>query len=98
MRVGVYLGQVLGSSGINLETVAHYARNLPDVELVRVLGIRPQLDPHALRDEIRAAPRADREDAAGGPGASPDGAARPGAGWPLNSPPQASVRPPWARR
>ncbi len=59
MRVGVFLGQVLGFSGIDLEAVAHYVRNLPDVELVRVLGLRPRLDPRALRDEIRAA-RLDR--------------------------------------
>lgn len=53
MRVGVYLGQVLTSGGINLEAVANYARNLQDVEVVRVLGLRPRLDPHVLRDEIR---------------------------------------------
>jgi heterodisulfide reductase subunit A len=59
MRVGVYLGQVLDSRGIDLDAVAAYAWNLPHVELVRVLGFRPALDWHALRDEIRAA-RLDR--------------------------------------
>ncbi|HVO13475.1 MAG TPA: CoB--CoM heterodisulfide reductase iron-sulfur subunit A family protein [Vicinamibacteria bacterium] len=55
MRVGVYLGQVRGSSVIDLDAVANYARNLADVELVRVLGLRPKLDPHRIRDEIREA-------------------------------------------
>jgi heterodisulfide reductase subunit A len=55
MRVGVYLGQVLGSSGIDLEVVAEYARNLAGVELVRVLGLRPRIDAHAIRNEIREA-------------------------------------------
>jgi heterodisulfide reductase subunit A len=54
MRVGVYLGQVLGPGGINLQAVANYAHNLQEVQFVRVLGLRPMLDPHALRDEIRA--------------------------------------------
>jgi heterodisulfide reductase subunit A len=55
MRVGIYLGDVLGNGGVSLDGVAAYARTLPGVELVRVLGLRPHLDWHALRDEIRAA-------------------------------------------
>ena len=55
MRVGVYLGAVLGSDGVDLFGVAEYARTLPEVELVRVLDLRSHLDWHALRDEIRAA-------------------------------------------
>jgi heterodisulfide reductase subunit A2 len=53
MRVGVFLGNVLSTKGINLEVVASYARNLPGVEVVRVLGYRPKLDPRSLRDEVR---------------------------------------------
>ncbi len=52
-RVGVFLGQILNEEGVNLEAVASYARNLPDVEAVRVLGYRPQIDPAALRAEVR---------------------------------------------
>ncbi|HXY42444.1 MAG TPA: CoB--CoM heterodisulfide reductase iron-sulfur subunit A family protein [Vicinamibacteria bacterium] len=55
MRVGIYLGQILGPSGIDLEAVANYARNLADVELVKVLGLHPRLDPQLIRDEIREA-------------------------------------------
>jgi heterodisulfide reductase subunit A len=56
MRVGVFLGNS-GSSpdggGIDLERVASYARNLPNVEHVRLLGNAPALDPAALATEIR---------------------------------------------
>ncbi|MBM4118853.1 CoB--CoM heterodisulfide reductase iron-sulfur subunit A family protein [bacterium] len=53
MRVGVFVGQVFDGGEISLETVAFYARNLPQVERVEVLGLRPRLDPHALAGELR---------------------------------------------
>ena len=54
MRIGVYLCRAGGDTGngVNLESVAHYAANLPQVELVRQLGVMPKLDPEALADEI----------------------------------------------
>lgn len=54
MRIGVYLGHALGPDGVSLDAVACYASDLPHVEVVRVLGIRPTLDWRVLRDEIRA--------------------------------------------
>jgi heterodisulfide reductase subunit A len=53
MRVGVFIGKFLDTDGISLDSVANYARNLPRVEWVRVLGIKPKLDPSALAAEIR---------------------------------------------
>jgi heterodisulfide reductase subunit A len=53
MRVGIFFGQILKEQGINLEAVASYARNLPEVEAVRVLGYRPRLDQAALLAEVR---------------------------------------------
>jgi heterodisulfide reductase subunit A2 len=53
MRVGVFLGNSLDGSGIDLDSVGSYARNLPSVEHVRVLGEKPRLDPMALAAEIR---------------------------------------------
>jgi len=53
MRVGVFLGNSLDGSGIDLDSVAKYAQNLPSVEYVRVLGTKPKLDPTTLAWEIR---------------------------------------------
>ncbi|HPC83039.1 MAG TPA: CoB--CoM heterodisulfide reductase iron-sulfur subunit A family protein [Thermoanaerobaculaceae bacterium] len=54
MRIGVFLRQS-GREGINYEAVANYARNLPEVELVREVNERPRPDPLALAEEIRGA-------------------------------------------
>jgi heterodisulfide reductase subunit A2 len=53
MRVGVFLGNSLDGDGIDFDSIASYARNLPSVEHVRVLGSKPKLDPVALTAEIR---------------------------------------------
>jgi heterodisulfide reductase subunit A2 len=53
MRVGVFMGRFLDGDGINLDSVAKYARNLPAVEWVHVLGSKPKLDPPGLAAEIR---------------------------------------------
>jgi heterodisulfide reductase subunit A len=57
MKIGVYVCQVGGASAddLDLEAVGHYAANLPQVEIVRILGLMPKLDPGALADEIAAA-------------------------------------------
>ena len=54
IRIGVYLGQVgFGvASTINVQAVAEYAESLPGVVQVKVLGIRPKIDPVALTREI----------------------------------------------
>jgi len=53
MRVGVFVGEYLKETGRNLEAIAGYARNLPDVEHVRLLAFRQLLDPAALANELR---------------------------------------------
>jgi heterodisulfide reductase subunit A len=53
MRIGVFLGQSLADSVINLQAIAKYAANLPAVEKVRLLGYRPRLNSKALAEEIR---------------------------------------------
>jgi heterodisulfide reductase subunit A2 len=47
------VGNAIDTDGIDLDSVANYARNLPTVEYVRVLGAKPRLDPVALGGEIR---------------------------------------------
>ncbi len=61
MRIGVYECRAGGGDGdgVNLESVARYVANLPQVEVVRQLGVMPKLDPKALADEI-VAERLDR--------------------------------------
>lgn len=52
MRIGVFIGRSLEPDGIDLESVAAYTRNLPGVEVVRVLP-HGQLIPQTLAGEIR---------------------------------------------
>ncbi len=56
MRTGVFIVQANeeGLEGVNLHAVELYAANLPHVEKVRNLGVRPRLDPLALAEEIKA--------------------------------------------
>ena len=55
MRTGVFIvqGWEAVQEGINLHSVESYAANLPSVERVRNLGVRPKLDPGALSEEIK---------------------------------------------
>jgi len=55
MKTGVYLCQT-GTGDLNaisVHGVASYAGNLPNVEVVRDLGVLPKLDTAALADELR---------------------------------------------
>jgi heterodisulfide reductase subunit A2 len=54
MRIGVFICQAgIGvSDAVNVESVGHYAANLPQVESVKMMGILPKLDPDVLADEI----------------------------------------------
>ena len=56
MKIGVYVCRAGGETddGVNYESVVHYAANLPQVEVVRSMGVMPKLDPEALADEIAA--------------------------------------------
>jgi heterodisulfide reductase subunit A len=55
MRTGVFICQ-LGTEyqdAVNLHSIETYAANLPNVELVRNLGVRPKLEPDRLAKEIK---------------------------------------------
>ena len=55
MRIGVYLCQegVGDPDAVNLHSIASYAANLPNVEVVRDLGAKPNLMPETLAKEIK---------------------------------------------
>jgi heterodisulfide reductase subunit A2 len=57
MRTGVFICQPSADhvDSVNLHAIETYAANLPNVELVRNLGLRPKLDPAGLAQEIRSA-------------------------------------------
>jgi len=53
MRIGVYLCQVDVEKNLNLDAIAKYSANLPEVELVRSLGVKPKLNPLELCRELK---------------------------------------------
>ena len=53
MKIGVYLCQVGIDDSLNFQAIADYAANLPNVEAVKLLGIKPRLDPDKLAEEIK---------------------------------------------
>lgn len=53
MRVGVYFCQMEENGGIDIAAVAKYASNLPDVEVVEIMGTKPRLDPNFLANNIK---------------------------------------------
>jgi heterodisulfide reductase subunit A len=53
MRSGIFFCQEDSSLSINLQSIANYAANLPGVEVVKLLGVRPHLDLKLLSDLIR---------------------------------------------
>ncbi len=53
MKIGVFFSQS-APGPVNYESVANYARNLPEVEFVREVKARPWPDPIALAEEIRS--------------------------------------------
>lgn len=53
MRTGIYFCQVEQNDGLNLDAIAKYASNLPGVENVRILGIKPRLDASSLAETLK---------------------------------------------
>lgn len=53
MRTGVFFCQVEHAVNLNIDAIAKYSANLPDVETVQILGRRPRLDAIALSDLIK---------------------------------------------
>ncbi|MBP7146789.1 MAG: CoB--CoM heterodisulfide reductase iron-sulfur subunit A family protein [Acidobacteria bacterium] len=54
-KVGIYLCQVgIGvPDAVDLQALADYAANLPNVAQVKILGVRPRVDPRAITREIQ---------------------------------------------
>ena len=53
MRVGVFFCQMDGSADLNIDSIAKYAANLPNVDIVQNLGVKPQPDVTILNEIIR---------------------------------------------
>lgn len=53
MRTGVFFCQVEEGKAINITAIAKYAANLPGVETVQILGLKPKLDAKTLCDLIK---------------------------------------------
>lgn len=53
MRIAVYLCQVEKTDGLNIDAIAKYASNLPGVENVEILGVRPRLDAQVLAEKLK---------------------------------------------
>ncbi len=54
MRTGVFFCQVDDQSKIDIDAIAKYALNLPEVESVQNLGINPEIDVIKLSDSIKS--------------------------------------------
>ncbi len=54
MRTGIYFCQVEENNRLNIAAVAKYAANLPNVEVVREMGVHPRLDARDLATQIQA--------------------------------------------
>ncbi len=54
MRTGVFFCQVDDQSKIDIDAIAKYALNLPEVESVQNLGINPEIDVINLSDSIKS--------------------------------------------
>jgi heterodisulfide reductase subunit A len=55
VKTALFFCQVEDGGGVNVASVAKYAANLPDVERVEQLGVRPVIDPEAVGAQLRAA-------------------------------------------
>ncbi len=53
MRIGIFFCHVDEEINLNIDAVAKYSANLPEVELVRILGINPRLNPMDLCLELK---------------------------------------------
>src|ERR1035437_3573879 len=53
MRVGVFFCQMDESADLNIDSIAKYAANLPNVDIVQILGIKPHPDVKTLNEIIR---------------------------------------------
>jgi heterodisulfide reductase subunit A len=54
MRTGVFFCQMDNSRNLNIDAIAKYSANLPDVETVQILGIKPHTDVNVLSGQIKS--------------------------------------------
>lgn len=54
MRTGVFFCQVEEGKNLNIDAIAKYAANLPGVETVQILGLKPNLEAKVLLGLIKA--------------------------------------------
>ncbi len=52
MRTGVFFCQVENGKNLNIDAIAKYSANLPGVEIVQILGVKPHLDAKLLSEII----------------------------------------------
>lgn len=54
MRTGVFFCQIDNSRNLNIDAIAKYSANLPDVETVQILGVKPHPDLKMLAGQIKS--------------------------------------------
>ena len=54
MRTGVFFCQMDNSKNLNIDAIAKYSANLPDVETVQILGVKPHPDVKMLSGQIKS--------------------------------------------
>jgi heterodisulfide reductase subunit A len=54
MRTGVFFCQTEENRNLNIDAIAKYSANLPEVETVQILGARPHPDVKILSDQIKS--------------------------------------------
>ena len=54
MRTGVFFCQMNDIDSLNIDAIAKYSANLPDVETVQILGLKPHPDVEILAGQIRS--------------------------------------------
>ncbi len=54
MRTGVYFCQMEDSKNLNIDAIAKYSANLPEVETVQILGLKPHLKLEILCEQIKS--------------------------------------------
>ena len=54
MRTGVFFCQISDINRLNIDSIAKYSANLPDVETVQILGLKPHPDVEILAGQIKS--------------------------------------------
>jgi heterodisulfide reductase subunit A len=54
MRIGVFFCQIEDNRNLNIDAIVKYSANLPEVETVEVMGIKPHLDAKVLSQQIKS--------------------------------------------